>query len=77
MRNAESGCGKALPENRFLEGRNEMTLHPGWPRQSRFAGFESHRGRAVRALAAERNDQHGIDALAQITRVERHYQDPK
>ena len=34
MRAAESGRGKALPEKRFLEYRNEVTLHLGRPWQS-------------------------------------------
>ena len=66
---------QALAEKRFLEGCNEMTLYPGWPRQCRLAWFKSHGRWTVCTLAAERNDQNGFDSFAQITGVERYDQD--
>src|ERR1035437_1693922 len=67
---------QTLAEQGFLESGNEVALQPGWARQSRLSGLKSQGGWTVRALAAERNDQNGIDTFAYIAGVERHHQDP-
>ena len=67
---------QTLSDKRFLECRNEVALHPGRPWQSRLAGFKSHGRGTVCTLAAEGNDQNGVDSFAEITGVERHDQDP-
>src|ERR1019366_5288371 len=67
---------QTLAEEGFLESGNKVALQPGWARQSRLSGLKSQGGWTVRALAAERNDQDGIDTFAYIAGVERHHQDP-
>ena len=67
---------QSLSEKGFLQRGNEVALQPRWPWQSRLSWLKSQGGWTVRALATERNDQNGVDSFAQITGVERHYQDP-
>ncbi len=76
MRTAESWRGNRSSEKGFLERGYEVSLQPGWPWQSRLSGLKSQGGWTVHTLAAERNDQNGIDSFADITGVERNYQDP-
>jgi hypothetical protein len=53
-----------------------VALRPGWPWQSRLSGLKPQSGWTVHTMAAEWNDQNGINSFAAITGVERNYQDP-